>query len=607
LFGLESYKKVRLLAESSHLNRLLDVSTVALTRRLVSEFLRPYLRFLIIGLISMIIAAACTALLAQQMEPIIDKVFIERNAQMLVIVAIQVFALFLFKGLATYAESVSMTYVGERIVADIRQRLIDHVLRADLTFFHNTPSGELLSRFTTDVNMLHRVVSRTVTSIVKDGLTLIFLISLMFYKDKMLACIAFVVFPLALLPILKIGKRMRKSSGSIQKEMAEFSILLSQIFHGARLIKSYGMETYENHRTHSLVERIFTLVLKATRTRAAIHPIMEMLGGCAIVGVISYGGFQVIAGHQTSGAFFTFITALLFAYEPMKHLANLNAELQEKLAAAARVFAVLAVEPTIIDHPNAKPLLVKDGQITFSDVNFSYTPSKKALAHLNMIIPAGKTVALIGISGSGKSTLMNLIPRFYDPDAGSIQIDGQDIRNITLASLRAQIALVSQEVTLFDDTIRSNIAYGRMDASEDEIIAAAKAAAAHDFIIELPFGYDTRVGEQGIKLSGGQRQRLSIARAMLKNAPILLLDEATSALDTESELRVQEALKILMKGRTTLIIAHRLSTVVDADLIYMIDKGQVIDSGQHQELLTRNKQYARISKAQFTDQKLLLS
>lgn len=595
------------LAETPHLNRLGDVSTVGLTRRLVKEFLRPYLRYLFIGLFSMVVAAACTALLAQQMEPIIDKVFIDRNAQMLVIVAVQVFLLFFFKGLSNYAEAVSMTYVGERIVADMRQRLIDHVLRADLTFFHNTASGELLSRFTTDVNMLHRVVSRTITSIVKDGLTLLFLVALMFYKDAILACIAFVAFPLALLPILKIGKRMRKSYGSIQKEMAEFSVLLSQIFHGARLIKSYAMETYENKRTHFLVEKVFTMVLKATRTRAAIHPIMEMLGGLAIVSVISYGGFQVISGHQTSGAFFTFITALLFAYEPLKHLGNLNAELQEKLAAASRVFAVLAVEPTILDEPHSKGLNLKKGEIIFSDVCFSYTPSKKALHHLDMTIPAGQTVALIGVSGSGKSTIMNLIPRFYDPQSGSIRIDGQDIRKVTLQSLRSQIALVSQEVTLFDDTVRSNIAYGRMDATEQEIIAAAQSAAAHEFIIDLPYGYDTKVGEQGVKLSGGQRQRLSIARAMLKNAPILLLDEATSALDSESELRIQEALKVLMKGRTTLIIAHRLSTVVDAELIYMIDNGHVVDAGKHHELLGRNKQYARISKTQFTTQKLAAS
>ncbi|MEN8236098.1 MAG: ABC transporter transmembrane domain-containing protein [Pseudomonadota bacterium] len=579
----------------------LETSTKSLSLRLIQEYLKPYRRACIFGLVCMAVGAACTALLAKQMEPIIDEVFVARNAGMLMVVALQVFVIFLLKGLSDYGSSVTMTHVGEKIVADMRSQLVAHVLRADLSFYHATPSGELISRFTTDVNMLHRVVSRTLTSLGKDSLTLIFLIGFMFYTDWLLASLAFFAFPLAIFPILRIGKRMRKSSGLIQRELASFTVLLSQIFNGARLIKSYGMLNHECKKANSLIQRVFKLVMKATRTRSASHPIMELLGGCAIAAVIYYGGYQVIAGHQKSGAFFAFITALLLAYEPLKKLANLNAELQEKLAAATRVFAVLDMQPKIVSLPDAKPLKITKGAIEFSKVNFSYTKEQQTIDHIDLLIPAGKKVALVGSSGSGKSTLMNLISRFYDIEDGSITIDGQAIRDVTLESLRHNIALVSQEVTLFDDTVKNNIIYGRPDANLDEIQTAARAAAAHDFIQELPQGYETLVGEHGIKLSGGQRQRLAIARAMLKNAPILLLDEATSALDSESEQQIQAALNSLMRGRTTLVIAHRLSTVLDSDIIYVIEQGRVVASGPHKQLLASNERYAKLCKAQLSD------
>ncbi len=579
----------------------LDTSTKALSVRLIHEYLRPYRLQCFFRCMCMVVGAASTALLAKQMEPIIDQIFVARNSDMLMVVALQVFIIFLFKGLSDYGSSVTMTHVGERIVADMRSQLVAHVLKADLSFYHATPSGELISRFTTDVNMLHRVVSRTLTSLGKDSLTLVFLIGLMFYTDWLLASMAFFAFPLAIFPILRIGKRIRKSTGSIQGELAAFTVLLSQVFNGARLIKSYGMQNHECEKSNSLIERIFKLVMKTTRIRSASHPIMELLGGCAIATVIYYGGYQVIAGHQEPGAFFGFITALLLAYEPLKKLANLNAELQEKLAGAARVFAVLDLKPKIVSLPGAKSLNVAKGAIEFSKVNFSYTSEQKTLNHIDLLIPAGKKVALVGSSGSGKSTLMNLIPRFYDVEDGSITIDGQTIRDVTIESLRHSIALVSQEVTLFDDTIKNNIAYGRPSANLDEIQDAARAAAADDFIQAMPQGYETVVGEHGVKLSGGQRQRLAIARAMLKNAHILLLDESTSALDSESEQQIQTALNILMRDRTTLVIAHRLSTVLDADIIYVIEQGQVVASGTHKELLAKNKRYAKLCKAQLFD------
>jgi len=394
---------------------------------------------------------------------------------------------------------------------------------------------------------------------------------------------------------------MRKVTANTQEQMGTFNTLLEQSFQGVRMVKAYGMEGYEQSKIEAISETICNLVYKASRVRAASSPVMETLGGVAVAVVILYGGQRVISDATTPGAFFAFITALLMAYEPMKRLANLNTNLQEGLAATQRVFHLLDMAPEIVDAPDAKPLAVAGGGLRFQDVSFTYDGERKALSALNLEVPAGKTVALVGASGGGKSTILNLIPRFYDVTEGAITIDGQDVRAVTTQSLRANIALVSQEVALFDDTVRANIAYGRFGASQEEIEQAARNAAAHEFISALPEGYETLVGEHGVKLSGGQRQRLSIARAMLKNAPILLLDEATSALDTESERQVQDALEKLMTGRTTIVVAHRLSTVVEADLIHVIDRGRVAETGKHSELLAKNGIYARLHALQFAE------
>jgi subfamily B ATP-binding cassette protein MsbA len=433
----------------------------------------------------------------------------------------------------------------------------------------------------------------------KDAVTVVFLVALMFYEDWVLALASFFAFPLAIRPIVGIGRRMRRVSANTQIEAGLITTLLNQTFQGARHVKAYGMEAYETGRANALFERMFRLVDRANRTRARASPIMEALGGSAVAVVILYGGYQVIGGARTPGAFFTFITALLLAYQPLKSLANLNASLQEGLAAAQRVFEVLDIEPTIRDREGALPLRVAGGRIEFSEVRFGYQPHAVALDDVSLTVAAGSTVALVGPSGAGKSTMLNLIPRLYDVSAGSIAIDGQDVRSVTLASLRGALALVAQEASLFDDTVRANIAYGRFGASPEEIEAAAAAAGADRFIAELPQGYDTLVGEHGIRLSGGQRQRIAIARAMLKDAPILLLDEATSALDNESERQVQAALRRLMQGRTTLVIAHRLSTIVSADLICVVDRGRIVESGKHAQLLARGGLYARLYETQF--------
>lgn len=582
---------------------LSDKSTKYLMLRLWRQYIRPYKGHLFLSLLCMALGAASTAGLAKQMEPIIDDVFKSENIEALKFVSFVVFGLFIVKGFSAYGESIFMNFIGQRIIANLQQDLFRCLLKSDLAFFHHTSTGTLISRCTNDANLMRNVVSNTITSFGKDLFTVFCLMAVMFYQDWFLSSIAFFVFPIAILPIVKIGKRMRKVSTSTQKETGSFMTLLNEIFQGARLVKAYGMEKYENTRARKVIEEIFRLNIKSNRIKSMSSPIMETLGGMAIVVVISYGGLQVINGNNSAGAFFSFISALLLAYEPMKNLAKLNANLQEGLAATIRVFGVIDSKPQIIDTKNSKEIQLKQGTIEFKKVHFSYTPEKQILKDINLKIPAGKMIALVGPSGSGKSTLLNLIPRFYEAESGQILFDGQEIKDVTIASLRQKIALVSQEIMLFDDTIMGNIMYGNPKASEKDVYGAAKAAAAHSFIQKLPQGYDTRIGEAGIRLSGGQRQRISIARAMLKNAPILLLDEATSSLDTESERQVQKALEKLMMGRTCIVIAHRLSTVKDADKIYVLDQGEIAEQGSHSDLLKKKGIYSQLCKWQLIDDK----
>jgi subfamily B ATP-binding cassette protein MsbA len=592
---------------SRSLTPLVAAPTWALVRRLVREHVRPHLRSLAVAVGCMVIVAAATAGNAWLMKPVIDDVFIKADEQMLFVIAVAVFMLAVIKGTAGYLEDVRMEYVGQRVVADLQTRMYARLIHADLAFFHEHPTGTLISRFTNDANLLRHSSVRALTGLVKDALTLVFLVALMFAQDWLLGLISFVVFPAAVLPIVRIGRRIRKVSANTQAQMGEFTTILDETFQGARVVKAYGMEGYETARTRAIIDHIFALVWKAARVRSAVRPLMESLGGVAVTGVILYGGLQVIAGGTTAGTFFSFITALLLAYQPLKNIASLNTNLQEGLAAVQRLFAVIDTEPTIKDRPDARTLEKVAGAIRFEGVRFGYAPvelatSTPALDGVDIDIPAGRTVALVGPSGAGKSTILNLIPRFYDVQAGRVTVDGVDVREATLASLRGNIALVSQEITLFDDTVRANIAYGRLDATDAEIEEAARDAGAHDFISALPESYDTHVGSRGLKLSGGERQRLAIARAMLKNAPILLLDEATSSLDAETERQVQVALARLKHGRTTVVIAHRLSTVVNADLIFVIDAGRVVEIGAHRDLLAREGTYARLYALQFADQ-----
>ncbi|MEQ8668729.1 MAG: lipid A export permease/ATP-binding protein MsbA [Rhodospirillales bacterium] len=575
-------------------------TTANLLGRLLRESMRGYGRWFVAALVCMALMAMATAASAWLMEPVVNDIFVDRNEHMLMPVGLAVFGVFVVKGLANYGQATLMAYVGLRIVTDNQNRLFDKLSRMDVKFFQDSNTGGLISRFLVDINQMRGAVSNAWVSLGKDTLTLIGLIGVTFYQDWQLALIAFFVFPVALLPIVKLGKRMRKVSANTQREMGLFTTLLEQTIQGIRVVKAYSMEAYERARVGEIVERVFALNMKAERTRALSSPIMETLGGFAVGVVVFYGGYRVIGGETDAGSFFSFITALLLAYEPMKRLANLNAALQQGLAGADRLFQMLDMEPDIQEAPDARNLAAPvRGEIEFKNVNFAYVPDQATLSDMNLTVPAGKTVALVGPSGAGKSTVLNLIPRFYEVAEGAVLVDGEDVRDLTFASLRGALALVSQEVTLFDDTIRANIAYGRAGASEQDIVEAAKNAAAHEFISALPDGYDTLVGEQGVKLSGGQRQRLAIARAMLKNAPILLLDEATSALDTESERQVQAALDSLMTDRTTLVIAHRLSTVVRADKICVIIDGRIMEQGSHAELLAKGGHYKHLYELQF--------
>ncbi len=612
--------------------------SITLINRLFREHIHKHLSKLILAMFCMFIISITTALNAWLMQPVLDEIFFKKESSMLLLIPMAVLVNSVIKGVASFYQSSTMKIVGQRIVNDIQIRLYSHLVHSDMSLFHKHHSGKLISRFTNDINTMRRSVSDALTGLACELVTLIGLIGVMIYQSLNLAVISLIAIPIAFLPILRLGRNMRKISRGMQEEIGNFAARLDETFQNITVIKSYCREQYEIDRAEKATQNILTIYKKSSIIDSLSSPIMETIGGIAVALVIWYGGMEVIEGVTTPGAFFSFVTALLMAYKPLKSISQLNTSLQEGLAACKRVFNMLDEKPSIIEShedfensnqvfedsiSNSKYSNIKESEqkvsnitnilkadtirkksasfsakndIIFHNIHFSYKDDSPILVDLNMTIHKGQTVALVGGSGVGKSTIIQLIQRFYDPNDGVITIGEVNIQSVPLTKLRSSIGFVSQDVTLFDDTIEENIRYGYLDATKEEIKKAAIAAAAHDFIDNMPQGYDTHIGQNGAKLSGGQRQRIAIARAMLKNAPILLLDEATSSLDAISEQQVQKALESLKKGRTTIVIAHRLSTIESADVIYLISNGRVIEYGSHDFLLNSNGEYTKLYK-----------
>ena len=565
------------------------------------RLVKPHTPRFILAMLCMAVVGAATAAAAYLVKPAMDDIFLDRNEGMLILIPLAVIALYLLKGLCNYGQTVLMSHIGFRIVTDLRNDLYRHILRQPLSFFTKHPTGILISRVTNDVTYLQGAVSEAVTSLLKDSFTLVGLVFVIFWRDWKLAIIASLVFPLAVWPIAQFGRRMRRIAAESQVSMGDLISLLQETITGNRIVKAFGMEEHENRRFARENERQFRLTMKSVTVRAISSPLMEFLGGLGIAAIIFWGGYQVIEGTSTPGTFFSFLAALLMLYEPVKRLTNVNNTIQQGLAGAERIFQVLDTEPGIRNRPGAAELPpIREG-ISIEGVTFRYEEDP-VLRDVSLKIRAGEAVAFVGMSGGGKTTLVNLIPRFYDVSEGRVAIDGTDIRDVTLESLRAQIGIVTQQTILFNDTGRGNIACGGVRRSDGDVVRAAMAANAHDFIQRLPQGYDTVIGEQGVKLSGGERQRISIARALLKDAPILILDEATSSLDTESEIEVQDALEKLMRGRTTLVIAHRLSTIRNADRIVALVDGRIVEEGTHESLLEKKGEYFKLHNLQFKDE-----
>lgn len=579
------------------------VTTSQTIRRVVKEYMRPYFKHVAGAVVCMILVAAAAAGNSWILQPVLDDIFVNKDKSLLHWIPLGIICIALIGACANYGQTVLMRIVGQGMIASMQIDLFKHLLHADVGLFQEQSSGRLITRFTSDIQMMRNAISSLLTGIAKEALTMICLIGVMFYQSWELSLLALGVYPIAFYPVVKLGKRMRKVSDKAQRELSNFASLLDDAFGAVRVVKAYGREQFEVDRATLSVRRLFDHYTKASRIQAMASPMMELLGSLAVAGVIFYGGIQVIEGDTTPGKFFSFVAAMLMAYKPARAMAGMNSQLQEGMAAAQRFFAAMDVQAVIKDKPDAS-LLVTSSQganICFEKASFHYVDGTQALHDVNCTIPAGKMAALVGASGAGKTTLMQMLLRFYDvdEDEGRITIDNQDIRDVTLASLRQHIAFVSQDVLLFDGTIYENIAYGLEQATEAQVQEAAMAADAHQFIMEQPMGYETRVGPSGMRLSGGQRQRISIARAMLRNAPILLLDEATSALDTSSERSVQNALDTLMQHRTTLVIAHRLSTIRHADIIFVMDKGTIVESGTHEQLLQNSGAYAKLYADQF--------
>ena len=573
--------------------------TKYLVKRMIKNYVRPHRKQFFFAVFLMVIVAGTTAAHAWIMKPAVDLMFENNNPKLFILIPAAIALITIIKGFSQYFQVLSMQVVTLKITTTLRMNLYSHFIYSDISTYNQSSSGTMISKMTHNVGMVVAAINVMLTGLIKQLLTIIFLIIVMFYVNLDLALISFVGIPMAVLPIYLVGKKLRNLSLKSNAGMEKFTSQMDDTLKSSKLVKSYNAEEYEIKRMNIICQELLKLSKKISKISLISSPFTESMGGIAVAFVVWYGGTQVAAGHTTPGDFFAFFFAMISAYKPMKSLASMNSTFQLGLAGAKSIFMIIDEKPQIFDKLKAKELKKVKGKITLENVRFNYIKSKTALDGLNLNIEPGQKVALVGSSGAGKSTVMSLLLRFYDPLDGKILLDGHDLRDLKLKSIRSSMAFVNQEVQLFDDTIKENIRYCKLDATDEEIIKAARMAEAHDFITETQNGYDTMIGQNGIKLSGGQRQRISIARAILYNAPILLLDEATSSLDTESEAKIKIALDHLMEGKTSIVIAHRLSTVINADKIYVMAKGKVIEEGTHKELLKKGGEYASLYSKQF--------
>lgn len=566
------------------------------------KYVKPYWFRIVVAFLCAIGVSAMTAAAAWLVQPVLDDIFIKKDTRMLLLIPLGILMIYLIKGLCTYYQAYTMRYVGNKVIMDIRNDLYAHTAVMPMQFYVQNPTGKLISRILNDVGIINNAVSSSIKDIIQNSVTVLALTGLIFYRDWRLAAIAFIALPFAYYPIISLGRKLRKVSTKGQEEISGLTSILHESFTGAGVVKAFGMEGREIEKFKEKNSKFFKITMKGVKLAEITTPLMEFTGAIAVALIIWYGGYQVIKGASTPGTFFSFLTALIMMYSPLRTLTRVNMSVQQSIAAAERIFHIMDMDTEgIVDTGTMELNGVKE-KIEFRDVYFKYEKaSRYILYNINFEIKKGQVIAIVGGSGGGKTTIGNLLLRFYDPTSGAIKIDGIDIREFTLKSLRKNIGIVSQDVILFNDTVLNNIAYGQKEVNLDDVIRASEKAYAHDFIMKMSHGYDTVIGEKGIKLSGGEKQRISIARAILKNPPILILDEATSALDAETEHIIQKALSNLMEGRTTIVIAHRLSTIKNADTIIAIDKGKIVEMGGHEELLTRNGLYKRLYKIQFAE------
>ncbi len=562
-------------------------------RRLL-QYVRPYWPRLVLAFICMVLFAIFNTGIVWALKHVLRIAFVSKDSVIYFSAPAMIFAVFLLRGLADFGQAYYMNWVGLRVVTDVRSAIYVHLHRLSLDFFSHRKTGQLISRVTHDTALIQSSISNAITDLVKEPLSLMGLVITLFCFDHVLALMSFVIFPIAVFPIVKFGKRVRKASREAQSRVGDLTTILHETITGIRVVKAFSMENYEIERFNSENNKFFKMMMDAVRSAEATRPVIEILGSCATAFCFWYG-----AKHLSLDTFLSFMTALYLLYEPMKKIGKLNSVLQQSRAAGSRIFEILDEVPTVVDPVDAKELRGIEKSIRFNDVSFCYD-KEWVLQNVDFEIKVGEVTALVGHSGSGKSSLANLLLRFYDPQKGVIEIDGTDMKNFSVASLRQWIGMVTQDVILFNDTVRANIAYGQKDMDFHKIVEAAKAANAHEFVMALPQGYDTLIGERGFKVSGGERQRLAIARAILKNPKLLILDEATSALDSESELLVQDALTRLMEGRTVLVIAHRLSTVRNAAKILVVSGGRIVETGTHEKLLEEGGIYQRLYNVQFS-------